>query len=696
MPSRPPIRRRAVLIEAIEARTLMSAAPATVHPDAVFLRPAAVGLVTGSTTTTTTTGVDDVDGFSPAQVRTAYGFAGATFGGGTVAADGSGQTIAIIDAYNDPNIKADLGVFDAQYGLAAPPSFKVVNQTGGTALPATDADWAGEISLDVEWAHAIAPGANILLVETNSDGTDDLLAGVNDARATHGVSVVSMSWGGSEYVSWGQGGESSTQTAYDADFTTPAGHQGVTFVAAAGDSGQQAGVQWPASSPNVLSVGGTTLTTADDGTYQSETGWSGTSSGYSQVETEPAYQRLGNANTSGLRAVADVSYDGDANTGFKVYDSVPDTDDGTTYVGWAEVGGTSAGSPQWAALIAVADQGRAIAGVGTLDGPTQTLPDLYGLYAAPTTAGYATYTTYFNDVTSGGSGSTGFRHGPRGGSGNSAAAGYDLVTGLGTPKAAALIDDLATSAAQTTTTTTPTPTATGLSTVGITLLTDPVASVVGGTAAAVKVRLTNSATTTFTGPITVTLSASTDGVTLGTTLTSVTLASVTLRPGASRALTLKFVYSTELTTGNYYLVAAADATATGTEATTAVTPAVVSVTPPTVDFSVAFVGTAAVAVDPGKKDKAVVRLTNVGNVTAKGTVTVTLSASVDGALVTLGTFPRKVKIAANRGVTLSLPFTTPADLTAGTDSLVATVTSATSPADTNTSNDTATTATRAA
>ena len=147
---------------------------------------------------------------------------------GTVQGTGAGQTIAIVDAYNDPNIVADLKVFDAEFGLAAPPSFKVVNQSGSSSLPSTDAGWSMEIALDVEWAHAIAPGANILLVEANSSSLTDLLSAVKYAAQQPGVSTVSMSWSAGEFF-----GESS----YDSYFTTPAGHVGVTFLAATGDDG---------------------------------------------------------------------------------------------------------------------------------------------------------------------------------------------------------------------------------------------------------------------------------------------------------------------------------------------------------------------------------------------------------------------------------------------------------------------------
>src|SRR5882672_4059973 len=121
--------------------------------------------------------------FTPAQIRTAYGIDAIPAFGGTIVADGTGQTIAIVDAYNHPNIQADLAAFDARYGLPAPPSFRVVNQAGGTILPGSDpggpGGWDLEEALDVEWAHAIAPGANLILVETNSDdrtGNNDLEA----------------------------------------------------------------------------------------------------------------------------------------------------------------------------------------------------------------------------------------------------------------------------------------------------------------------------------------------------------------------------------------------------------------------------------------------------------------------------------------------------------------------------------------
>src|SRR5262249_2456702 len=146
-------------------------------------------------------------GYTASQIRHAYGI-------DQIAGNGSGQTIAIVDAYNHPNIASDLHAFDVQFGLADPILTKV-DQNGGTSYPATDSGWALEIALDVEWAHAVAPGANILLVEATSNSLTDLLTAVDYARNYPGVSAVSMSWGSSEF---------SSEASNDYHFTTPAGH----------------------------------------------------------------------------------------------------------------------------------------------------------------------------------------------------------------------------------------------------------------------------------------------------------------------------------------------------------------------------------------------------------------------------------------------------------------------------------------
>lgn len=289
--------------------------------------------------------------YTAAQVRAAYGFSNVSFG--STAADGRGQTIAIIDAYNDPNISSDLAAFDSGMGLPAPPSFRIVNQNGGTSLPGTDPSkgWEGETALDVEWAHAIAPGANIILVEANSASDNDLFAAVNWARQQAGVSVISMSWGSDDNASFA----SYDQNLSNKYLVTPAGHAGITFVASSGDSGVPS---FPSTSPNVLAVGGTDLYLTSSGAITSETPWN-----------------LGGGGTSrefAGRKVPDVAYN--AGVGVAVYDTFgPDH-------GWVGIGGTSAGAPQWAALIAIADQGRALAGLATLNGATQTLA---AIYAAP-------------------------------------------------------------------------------------------------------------------------------------------------------------------------------------------------------------------------------------------------------------------------------------------------------------------------
>jgi subtilase family serine protease len=332
-------------------------------------------------------------GFSPQQISQAYGFNQIYFNNGTIKGDGAGQTIAIVDAYNQPDIVNDLHTFDATYGLPDPPSFRVVNQNGGTSLPAADQSWGLEISLDVEWAHAMAPGANILLVESNTNSYADLTTASNYARNQPDVSVVSMSWGGNEW---------SSESYYDNYFTTPAGHPGVTFVASSGDAGSAGAPEFPSVSPNVLAVGGTQLTTDTAGHYLGEVGWSGSGGGISTAEPQPSYQQ-GVVNTGGYRAVPDVAYNGSVSSPFAVYDT-------SSYNGWIEVYGTSAGAPQWAGLIAIANQGRALAGKAPLDGPSQTLPMLYQLPQSD-----------FHDITSGSNGS--YWTGP----------GYDLVTGRGSP-----------------------------------------------------------------------------------------------------------------------------------------------------------------------------------------------------------------------------------------------------------------------
>jgi subtilase family serine protease len=271
-------------------------------------------------------------GLSPAQIKSVYNFP-------TSLTAGSGLTIGIVDAYNDPSAESDLGVFSSQFGLpsctTANGCFTKVNQTGGTKYPRTNSGWALEISLDVQWAHSIAPGAKILLVEASSNSFTNLLA-AEDYAAAH-ANYVSNSWGGSE---------SSGETAYDSHFV----HTGVSFFASAGDSGLPA--QYPSSSPNLISVGGTTLNFDSSGNFTSETGWSSGGGGCSQYETantaQSSFSQYPQVNCAGKRATPDVSLDADPASGVSVYDT-------TSYngqTGWFVVGGTSASSPMWAARSA--------------------------------------------------------------------------------------------------------------------------------------------------------------------------------------------------------------------------------------------------------------------------------------------------------------------------------------------------------
>ena len=666
-------------IELLEARKLLSASSSVMKPD--YIRAD----VTASASTTANT---TIEGYTPSQIETAYDLNGLTLSNG-VSGTGAGQTIAIVDAYNDPNIASDLAVFDTEFSLSAPPTFSVVNQTGGSKLPADDADWDSEISLDVEWAHAVAPDAKILLVETSSDNTDDLLAGVNYARSAPGVSVVSMSWGGSEFFDFGSGGEFESETQYDTDFTTPAGHQGVTFIAAAGDSGSQDGVEWPAVSPNVVSVGGTSLYTSDDtGTYEGETGWSGTSGGYSVVESEPTYQDV--VQTGGARSSPDVAYDGDPDTGVAVYDSVADEG----YSGWEEVGGTSAGAPAWAGIVAIADQSRVAAGNGTLDGATQTLPTLYSLY----TTTDDDYADNFNDVTSGGGGTTHFRFGGTGGRGDNAGPGYDLVTGLGSPRGASLISELAGSTVTGTTGTTSgsgsgASTGSGTTTTEtlpasqvVVTVSDPAMNAITGSSATALLRLTNSENVSFSGPVSITLYASTDGTVSSSAieLSQTSLAKLGLKGFGAKTIKVKFTYPTDAAAGSYYLVASFTATDAGTAASVAQSATPVSLQAAYADLAVSFAdGSPLVLKDKGT-DSVIVEITNRGNVTASGTYAVALDAADAAGLVDepLATFSSKrITLKAGKSTKVKLSFAAPA----GESELVATLTPAITQGDGSTS-----------
>ena len=244
-----------------------------------------------------------------------------------------------------------------------------------------------------------------MLVEAPSAGTA-LFTAVDTARQLPAVSVISMSWGFPEF---------SNETSYDQYFTTPAGHIGETFIAASGDIGAPG--EYPAYSPNVLAVGGTAFDASlnAQGTYPGEVGWSNSGGGVSQSESQPSFQTGVVTQSTTARTIPDVSFD--AADGVAVYDSYDEAGTSSPWVPGGEAG-TSLGAPSWAALVAAADQGRALVGQPALTSSAVNTA-LYGIPASSSAGN-------FNDITSGSNGRF------------AAGAGYDLVTGLGTPKVAAL------------------------------------------------------------------------------------------------------------------------------------------------------------------------------------------------------------------------------------------------------------------
>jgi N-acetylneuraminic acid mutarotase len=323
-------------------------------------------------------------GYGPSDLQSAY----------SLPADGGeGQTIAIVDGYDDPNAESDLAVYRQQYGLPACTTangcFSKIDQRGGTGYPAPDPDWAGEISLDLDMVSAVSPDAHILLVEADDSSLANLGAAVDEAVAL-GAKFVSNSYG-SNY-SAGSGEDPTDPAAYDGYFD----HPGIAVVAAAGDYGY--GVSYPASSPYVTAVGGTSLVRDSNATRGwSESVWNDTGSGCSLYEPKPAFQTDTGCS---MRSVSDVSAAADPAHGLAVYQ---------TYgaAGWNVYGGTSAASPIIAGVYA--DAGAPAA---------NTYPNSYP---------YAAGGTGLNDVTAGNDGSCDPTYLCNAG------VGYDGPTGLGTP-----------------------------------------------------------------------------------------------------------------------------------------------------------------------------------------------------------------------------------------------------------------------
>jgi subtilase family serine protease len=318
------------------------------------------------------------NGYGPSDIRAAYALPSTT--------GGTGKVFAIVDAYDAPTAEADLGTYRSTYGLPACTTangcFRKVNQTGGTTPPRANGGWAQEISLDLDMASATCPNCKILLVEANSNAFTDLAA-AEDTAASLGASVISNSYGGSEF-------SQETTPTYNSHFN----HPGIPITVSSGDNGY--GVEFPAASQYVTAVGGTTLTKS--GSSYSERAWSGAGSGCSAYVAKPSWQT-----DSGCarRTVADVSAVADPNTGVAVYDSY-------RYrgaAGWMVFGGTSASAP-------------IIAGTFALGGGTSPSKP----YAS---AGS------LNDVTSGSNGSCSVAYLCTAGT------GFDGPTGLGTPNGVA-------------------------------------------------------------------------------------------------------------------------------------------------------------------------------------------------------------------------------------------------------------------
>jgi subtilase family serine protease len=315
-------------------------------------------------------------GYTPADLQSAYNLS---------TAGGAGQTIAIVDAFDDPNAESDLAVYRAQFGLppctTANGCFRKIDQNGGSNYPRGDKGWAEEISLDLDMASAICPNCNLLLVEAKTNSFTNLAAAVNQAAA-QGANVISNSYGGGEFS-----GETSSEASFN--------HPGVMITVSSGDAGY--GVEFPAASRYVTAVGGTRLVRASNARGWTETVWSGAGSGCSAYITKPSWQTDAGCSR---RTVADVSAIADPNTGVAVYDTFR-----IRGGGWLVFGGTSVSAPIIGGVYAPAGNGSSIT---------------YGSFSY-------SHTGSLFDVTSGSNGSCGGSYLCTG------VVGFDGPTGNGTP-----------------------------------------------------------------------------------------------------------------------------------------------------------------------------------------------------------------------------------------------------------------------
>ena len=386
--------------------------------------------------------------YQPSQIQNAYGYSGLLASG----VNGSGQTIVIVDAYSNPFVAHDLMFQDAEFGLPAPPSFTEIAPQGVPKFNPADANqdgWAEEITLDVLWAHAMAPGANIVLDEAASNQDADILAATKYAIDNNIGDVISQSFGEAETCM------DPALLAQQHALFQQAVDKGITLFASSGDSGAAQSTcdgngaiesaSTPASDPNVTGVGGTTLSASDSaGIYVGETAWTEqlfgcnppavaptdincSGGGFSSIYPRPSWQASQNKNK--MRGVPDVAYNAGVNGGVLTHCGICNLLNGIEASNpnvFFIFGGTSAGSPQWSGLIADADQmaGHSLGNINQR---------LYQLSQAQ-----KTYAADFHDITTGNNdvaeiGGAGFNAGP----------GWDPVTGLGSPNAANLLPALA-------------------------------------------------------------------------------------------------------------------------------------------------------------------------------------------------------------------------------------------------------------
>jgi subtilase family serine protease len=371
--------------------------------------------------------------YDPTEIREAYNIPSTL--------NGAGQTIIIVDAYGDPTIQSDLAAFDGLFGLPAPPSFTIYSGSATqTAGVHGAANWALETALDVEWAHAVAPAANIVLVEAPSSSGNAINSAEKNVIPNYPGAIVSQSFGLQESAI--QGGANNTQVEQAHKNYAQFAALGDTLIASAGDFGADnaTGVnspQYPASDPLTTSIGGTqgnpyplglcpSATAADAAadicSYGGEQTWNepdfgaATGGAPSLFWSAPSYQQgLTGVST---RAVPDVAYNAAINGGVLVAQG------GSFWL----VGGTSCGSPQWAGIMALTNQARAQAGKAGIGLPNAAL---YAIYKSKR------YKTDFHDITVGNNTLAGAPL-----AGFNAGKGYDLTTGIGTPNVANLIADL--------------------------------------------------------------------------------------------------------------------------------------------------------------------------------------------------------------------------------------------------------------